>query len=281
MRMAIKAIAVDIDGTLTNDEKRITVRTKEALHKAQRRGVRVVLASGRPAQGLRALAAELELAHHDGLMVSYNGAHVEDARTGEVLFDMSLPAELVRPLIRHLRQFDVIPWVTEGRFLFVEDAYREDIYHRGKPVNIIKYERDACDLLVQEIENLEDVAHRPQNKVLVAGTDTYLAQHWQDMYAPFEDDLAGMFTADYFFEFMAPGVSKGVALAGALPKLGIAAEEVVAFGDAQNDLTMLEWVGTGVAMDNATDEVKAIADMVTASNNEDGIALALEKLLDL
>ncbi len=74
---------------------------------------------------------------------------------------------------------------------------------------------------------------------------------------------------------MAPGIDKGRALAGALPKLGIDASEVIAFGDGQNDVSMLRWAGTGVAMGNAVDEAKAAADMVTASNNEDGIALAL------
>ncbi len=277
--MAIKVIAVDIDGTLTNDEKKITPRTKEALLAAQRAGIRVVIASGRPSQGLRALGSELELEKHHGMLVSFNGAHVEDAQTGEVLFDQPIPHDLLKPLLDHVRQFDVIPWVTEGRVLYVEDAYPGDIYYRGEPINIIKHERDACNLLVQEVGNLDERIEFPQDKVLLAGTDTYLAEHWQEIAAPFEGKLAAMFTADFFFEFMAPGVSKGNALAGAMPKLGIDPSEVVTFGDAQNDLSMITWAGTGVAMGNATDEVKAAADMITLSNNEDGIAVALEQLL--
>lgn len=88
-----------------------------------------------------------------------------------------------------------------------------------------------------------------------------------------------MFTAEFYFEFMARDITKAHALAGALPKLGIDASEVIAFGDGQNDAAMLTWAGTGVAMGNAVDEVKAIADRVTASNNDDGIALVLEELL--
>lgn len=278
--MAVKAIALDIDGTLTNDEKRITPRTREALLAAEHAGIRLVLASGRPAQGLRALADELELSRFDGLLVSYNGAHVERAQTGEVLFQRTLPQECVVPLLEHLRAFDVIPWVTEGRVLYVEDAYRCEIFHRGRAMNIVKYERDACGLLVHEVESLEALCvQHPQSKVLVAGTDIYLAQHWEQMAAPFQDKLSCMFTADFFFEFMATGVSKGAALAGALPALGIEAADVVAFGDAQNDVTMLTWAGVGVAMGNATSEARAAADMVTATNNEDGIAIALEQLL--
>ena len=99
------------------------------------------------------------------------------------------------------------------------------------------------------------------------------------MHEPFTDTLSGMFTSVFYFEFMAPGINKGNALAGSLPKIGIDASEVIAFGDAQNDISMLEWAGIGVAMGNATDAAKAAADEVTASNNEDGIALALDKFL--
>lgn len=277
--MAIKAIALDIDGTLTNDKKEITPRTRAALMDAQHAGIRVILASGRPVQGLHALSHELELEKHGGLVVAYNGAHVVNAETGDVLFDQPMDVETMHALLNHLRQFDVIPWVTEGKYLYVEDAYRCTIKHKGEPVNIVKYERDACDLKIQEVDDLREVCNHPQDKILTAGTDTYLQEHWREMYAPFTDTLSGMFTADFYFEYMAPGVDKAHALAGALPKLGIDASETVAFGDGQNDKGMIAWAGVGVAMANAIEETKAVADMVTASNNEDGIALALEKLL--
>ncbi len=277
--MAIKAIALDIDGTLTNDEKVVTPCTKEALFAAQRAGIRLILASGRPVQGLRALARELELDRYHGLLVAYNGAHVVDAESDEVLFDQPMEPAVMRELLDHLRSFDVIPWVTEGEYLYVEDAYRCMISHRGRERNIVKYERDACDLKIREVHDLAEVLDRPQDKILTAATDTYLAAHADEMYAPFRDRLSGMFTADFYFEFMAPGINKAHALAGALPKLGIDAAEVVAFGDGQNDAAMIAWAGTGVAMANAIDETKAVADMVTASNNEDGVAVALEQLL--
>lgn len=88
-----------------------------------------------------------------------------------------------------------------------------------------------------------------------------------------------MFTADFYFEFTAQGIDKARALSVALPERGIDPSELVAFGDGQNDIPMLRLAGVGVAMANATDEVKGAADMVTLSNNEDGIAAALENLL--
>lgn len=277
--MAIKAIALDIDGTLTNDEKVVTARTRGALLAAQRSGVRLILSSGRPIQGLRALAAELDLPANGGLLVAFNGAHVVDARTDEVLFDQPMDPSALASLVGHMREFDVIPWITEGSRLYVERGMRHVITYRGEPLDIVEYERKMCDLELHEVDDLLEVCGTPQDKLLCASEPEYLQQHWRAMYGPFTDELSGMFTADFYFEFMAPGIDKGRALAGALPKLGIDASEVIAFGDGQNDVSMLRWAGTGVAMGNAVDEVKAAADMVTASNNEDGIALALAEFL--
>lgn len=275
VHMAIKAIALDIDGTLTNDEKIITPRTKRALLNAQDAGVKLILSSGRPVQGLRAIASELELDAHDGLLVAFNGAHVVDAGADEVLYDQPIEVDVMRSLVEHVRSFDVIPWITQGARLYVERGSRHVITYRGEPFDIVEYERRMCDLELHEVDDLLEVCGTPQDKLLCASEPEYLQQHWRAMYGPFTDELSGMFTADFYFEFMAPGIDKGRALAAALPKLGIDASEVIAFGDGQNDVSMLRWAGTGVAMGNAVDEAKAAADMVTASNNEDGIALAL------
>lgn len=277
--MGIKAIALDIDGTLTNDNKVITERTREALLAAQGEGVKLILSSGRPIQGLRALAAELSLDSNDGLLVAFNGAHVVDAQTDEVLYDQPLPASVLRELIVHLRDFDVIPWVTEGDHLCLQRGCRHEIIYRGAPFDAVDYECRICDLGWTEVDDLREVCTRPQDKLLVASEPEYLQEHWREMYEPFKDSLSGMFTADFYYEFMAPGISKGNALAGALSKLGIDASEVIAFGDAENDISMLSWAGTGVAMGNATAAVKAIADYVTLSNNDDGIAVALAEFL--
>lgn len=277
--MAIKALAFDIDGTLTNDHKIVTPRTKEAVMRAQEAGVTVILASGRPAFGLKALAHELALDRHHGLLVSFNGACVVDAATDEVLFDRAMTPDEVQAVLAHIKGFDVIPMITHGDELLVENVFVDPILHRGKPLNIIKYESRACNLLVREVRSLAEFCRGPENKILTAGTDTYLQDHWREMYEPFRATLSGMFTADFYFEFTARGIDKGQALAGALPKRGIEASELAAFGDSQNDLAMIRYAGTGVAMGNATDEIKEAADMICGTNNEDGIADALEKLL--
>lgn len=232
--------------------------------------------------GLHALAQELDLQNHDGLLVAFNGAHVVDAQTDEVLFDQAMPADELHRLIDHLRNFDVIPMISLGRDLHVEDSYHCMItLPDGLQKNIVKYERDACDLKIREVESLHEVVDTyPVDKLLTAGDPTYLQAHYEEMYAPFTQTLSGMFTADWYFEYTAARYrTKPDALEGALPTSGIECSEVVSFAHGQNDKSMIEWAGTGVAMGNAVDEVKAVAQMVTANNNEDGIAVALDKLL--
>lgn len=277
--MAVKAIALDIDGTLTNDRKVVTPRTKAALLAAQDAGIKLILSSGRPVQGLRAIASELALSEHDGLLVAFNGAHVVDAQTDEVFYDQPIDTDTMRELIEHVRGFDVIPWITRGKELFVERSSRHVIRYRGEDLDIVEHECRMCDLVPCEVDDLLEVCATSQDKLLCAAEPEYLQDRWRAMAEPFGARLSAMFTADFYFEFMAPGVDKGRALAGALPKLGIDASEVVAFGDGQNDVSMIKWAGVGVAMGNAIDEAKAAADMVTASNNEDGVALALDEIL--
>lgn len=278
--MAIKAIALDIDGTLTNDEKRITPRTREALLAAQETGIKLILASGRPAQGLKALGAELELPTHGGIYAAFGGASVESAETGECYFSQAIPSGELRRLIEHLKSFDLVMWFNEGRNLYLTDAFAGMIHDgNGELFNVIKYERDACDLRIVEIDDLLERADNPQCKLLTAADPDYLQAHYEEMSAPFKDTLAASFTAPFYYEFMAPGVDKAHALECALGHLGISASEVVAFGDSNNDASMLAWAGTGVAMGNAVDETKAAANMVTLDNNHDGIAEALTRLL--
>lgn len=277
--MAIKAIALDIDGTLTNDDKKITPRTREALLAAQASGIRLILASGRPERGLRAYARELDLERNHGMLVAFNGALVIDAQSNEVLFDEPMSAEDCCAVIDHMRDFDVTPWIVEGDQMYVEQGMPHMILHNGESMDIVEFERYHLDLVLNEVPSLTEFCTRPQEKLLVAGTDTYLQEHWREMSAPFEDRLSSMFTADFYYEFMAPGIDKSVGLRHALPKCGIEPSELVAFGDGQNDVAMLSLAGTGVAMGNAVEEAKSVSDMVTGNNNEDGIAQALEKLL--
>lgn len=278
MAQNIRAILLDIDGTLTNDDKVITPRTREALLKCQEKGVVLVLASGRTANGLSRYAADLDLAHHGGVLVCYNGAKSLNCETDQVYFEQSMTVEQGKRVLEHMKQFDVAPVIDHGEYMYVNDCFFT-IERNGETWYILEYEAHSNNYKLCEKHDLAAFADWRINKILNAGQPEYLQQVAEEMAAPFEGELSSMFTAPYYFEFTPLGVDKVRALKDTFEALGISPDEVMSFGDAQNDLTMIKWAKIGVAMGNAVDAVKAEADYVTGTNNEDGIADALEALV--
>lgn len=278
--MAIKAILLDIDGTLTNSKKEITPETLTALKNAQDRGIRLVLASGRPAKGLSRYGDLLDMWMHHGLFVCYNGARVIDCESKEILVDVTIKQELVTAVLEHMKKFDVIPIVTYGDYMVVEDVYHCMVKNGDQDFNVVQYESRMNNYRLMEVEDLAKFTNFPVNKILTAGDSDYLQAHWQEMREPFKDTLSCMFTSNFYYEYTSLGIDKGASLTTAMAKLGIKPEECIAFGDAENDIPMLEYAGIGVAMGNARDAVKEIADEVTLSNEEDGIAHSLYRHIE-
>ena len=274
-----KVIIMDIDGTLTNEDKIISENTKNKLKELQSQGAVLVLASGRPTRGLMQFAKELEMDKHNGLLVSFNGARVTDCETGNILFDQTMTVDTCKAVLNHMKNFDVIPMVYKGEYLHVTDVYNNIVHAYGRELNIIHYESRLCNYKLCEVDDLEEFADFPMNKILTAGEPDYLQENYKKMMEPFKDSLNCVFTADMYFEFTEKGIDKANALHCALTPLGYTKEDMIAFGDAQNDKTMLEYAGIGVAMGNATQEIKDIADYITLSNNDDGIVHALNELL--
>ncbi|MEY8355539.1 HAD-IIB family hydrolase [Lachnospiraceae bacterium 54-53] len=129
------------------------------------------------------------------------------------------------------------------------------------------------------MDDLAAFADYPLNKILTAGDAIYLREHYKEMMEPFKDTLSCMFTAPVYFEFTARGIDKAKALEAVLNPMGYRRDEVIAFGDGQNDITMIQYAGVGVAMDNAVEELKEAADEITLSNEDDGIAVSLCKYI--
>lgn len=275
--MAVKVIIMDIDGTLVKDKKEITPKTKEVLLKAQEQGALLVLASGRPTSGLRKLAAELQMDKHHGLFVCFNGSKVIDCQSDEVLFNQAMSVEDSKAVLEHLKNFKARPMFDKGEYMYVNDVFDNYITYKGKPFNVMQYESRGNNYILCEKRDLAAFVDFEINKILTYGDPEYLQAHYQEMMAPFKDRLNCMFTGDFYFEYTAKGIDKAKALDSAIIPMGYTKDEMIAFGDAQNDKTMIEYVGCGVAMANASDDLKAVADEITLSNNDDGIAESLLK----
>lgn len=276
--MSIKVIIMDVDGTLTNGKKVITPKTKEALLKAEKVGAILILASGRPTSGLLDIAKELEMDKHHGLLVAYNGSKVLDCETMELLFNQTMSVEEGKAVLEHMKKFDrVCPMIDKGEYMYVTDVYDNMITWKGKPFDVIQYESRGGKFKLCEVDDLAAFADFPLNKILTTSDPEYLQAHYQEMMEPFKDSLSCMFTGDFYFEFTAQGIDKAKALDTVLIPMGYTREEMIAFGDGHNDASMVKYAGIGVAMANAVQDLKDIADEVTLSNEEDGIAASLYK----
>ena len=274
----IKAIVMDVDGTLTNGKKQITEKTKEVLLKSQSKGIKLILASGRPTTGLIGFAKELEMDKNNGLLVSFNGSKVVDCETFEELFNEPMSIEEGKAVLEHMKKFEVRPMVDKGEYMLVNNVFDNKIYARnGQEINIIEYESRGGNYKLCEIDDLAEYIDYPLNKILTAGQPDYLKEHYREMMEPFKDKLSCMFTADFYFEFTAKGIDKAKALETVLKPMGINEDEILSFGDGQNDLSIIKYAGIGVAMENAVDELKEQADEITLSNEDDGIAYSLLK----
>lgn len=279
--MDITAIVLDIDGTLLNDDKQLTAKTKAALIDAQKKGIKVILASGRPTSGMLKFVDELHMDQFDGLIVSYNGALVLDVSSQKELFSQPLSIENSKSILDHLKSFDVKPMIAKDEYMYVNNVFDGilDLGDSGGLFNIIEYESRGGNFQLCEKEDLAAFVDFPLHKILVAAQPEYLQENWEKILAPFEQSVSGMFSAPMYFEFTDKGIDKANALEQTLKPLGIHKEHIVSFGDGHNDLSLINYAGMGIAMGNAVAELKETADKITASNNEDGIAVALAELL--
>lgn len=271
---------MDVDGTLTNGQKVITSKTKEALMKAEESGAILVLASGRPTSGLLDIARELEMDKHHGLLVSYNGSKVIDCETMETLFNQALSVEEGKAVLEHMKKFQKVrPMIDKGEYMYVNNVYDNMIQFNGAPFDVIQYESRGGKFKLCEQEDLAEFVDFPLNKILTTSDPEYLQEHYQEMMEPFKETLSCMFTGPFYFEFTAKGIDKAKALDTVLIPMGYKKEEMIAFGDGHNDASMVKYAGIGVAMENAVQDLKDIADEVTLSNEEDGIAVSLYKYM--
>lgn len=257
-------IATDIDGTLLDPADRVTARTAAVLARLVPCGVGLVLVTGRPPRWIPPVVAQVGVA---GLTVCANGAVIYDAAADRVVSAHTLDAATLVDIAAAVS--DVLP----GAGLAVERIGIAGEHFMAEPG--YRHAWVGSDHTLQARAELFDM---PAVKMLVR--DPALAS---DVMVAALAPVIGS-AADLTFshpgglvEISAPGVTKATGLAEVAASVGVAAADVVAFGDMPNDLEMLRWAGLGVAMGNAHPLLREVADEVTATNAEDGLALVLER----
>lgn len=267
--MDYKLIALDLDGTLNNDKKEITPKTQQALIHAQEQGIIVALASARPVPGLYKDMRTLELEKHQGILMAYNGGKILTAKGKKVLYEKAFPRDLAIKVLHHLEQYPVTPIIDDGTQFYVTD---KDGYQ-------VAHECWNNQMTCTEVPSLTEFLDFDLVKILMSIQPEQLPEVLKEIGQPFEKELVFVRTAPFYIEAVPKGINKGEGLRHICERLHISPEETIAFGDAENDLEMIQFAGHGVAMGNACDALKEAADEVTLSNNEDGIAHSLEQLL--
>ncbi|MCQ2217694.1 MAG: Cof-type HAD-IIB family hydrolase [Paludibacteraceae bacterium] len=267
--MSYKVLVLDIDGTLTNSKKKITANTKNALLNAQKKGVKVVLASGRPTQGIKPFADELELARFGGYVLSFNGAVVTNYETKEEIYRKELPMEEVSSLYDASKKYGLPILSYQGDDIVTEIV--DDEY--------VEIEARINQMPVRKVDNFVETVVDPVPKCLMVGEGDYLAKVEKEVNAAFGDRLNVYRSEPFFLEIMPQNIDKAYSLGKLLAHLGMSKEDMIACGDGFNDLSMIKYAGLGVAMGNAQPIVKEHADYVTLTNDEDGVASVVNEFI--
>ena len=259
-----KAVAMDLDDTLLTTDLQISAGTKRILMKCQKEGMHIILASGRPIYAIEKHARELELEKYGGYIVGFNGAAVKDCKAQRLIMQKNLPKEYIRTLYELS--------VKNGVFIhtYVGD---EIITPQNNPYTEI--EGKLTGMSIRETENFLKSVDREVVKVLMLENPEYLKMVYEKLSTVLGNELSLTISKPYFLEIMDKGIEKSAALLHICNKIGMKKEQLIAFGDSYNDLSMLTTAGLGIAMGNAQIDIKKQADYVTDGNDEDGIANAL------
>lgn len=265
-----KLIAIDMDGTLLNDQHQIPEKVKQTLNEAKQRGIKIVLCSGRPIHGMEPYIKELNLNQEGDYAIAYNGALVQDTSTKKAIVEISLHHHDLEKLYKlslelktSIHFFDTEALYTPNQNISkytVMESYLNNI-----PLNYRQVEDIPVDTLIPKIMFID----QPEN----------LNRVIQALPSELNEQYTIVQSAPFFLEFVHSETSKGFAVKKLAEKLGIEQAEIMTIGDNGNDLSMIEYAGCGVAMGNAIPAIKAAADFETLTNNENGVAHAIETLV--
>ncbi len=274
MEHRIKMIGLDLDGTLLTDKKELTSRTRKTLAKAIQRGITVLAATGRPWMGVPE-----ELRNFPGIRyaLTSNGARVIDTSNSKVLIEHLIEPGPAKRALEVCGKYDTLQEIYfDGQGYAQADKIKwVERYHKNP--NMWEYMRKTR-IPVNDIYALLEQENRGLDKVQALFADMEERKKaWEELSR--EDDLELVGSLGYNIEINARGVNKGTALLELGRLLGIRREEIMACGDGDNDTVMLREAGFGVAMGNAGDETKEAADYITLTNEEEGVAHAIEKFV--
>ncbi len=267
--MEKKILALDIDGTLTNSKKEITANTLDKIMEIQEQGHIVAIASGRPLPGIRKIADLLKLNQYGGYVLAFNGGRIVDYKTGNVIYQAVLDNQVVKEIYDYA--------VDENAGMV---TYEGDVVITGTRIDAyMAMEARLNHMEIRRIDNFKEYIDFPLNKCLMTAEEKKAAQMEEELKGIYGNKVNIFRSEPFFVEIMPPEVHKASSLEKLLGIVDVPVENLIACGDGYNDLTMIAYAGVGVAMGNAQQSVKAHADYVTLSNDEDGLVPVINKFI--
>lgn len=267
--MNYKMLVLDIDDTLLNSERHITPKTFQALIEWQQSGRHLVLASGRPTPSLLDVAKQLHMTQYNAYVISFNGAVITRLSDEQPIFSQTIDIAEQPQIIDYLQTngLSVLTYTDDHRILI------------DKPNAFSDVESELTGLETLYNSTMIQQLATPRLKFIGVGDDNIVKQLDSQLNGHFGTATYVTTSKPFFLEFMHRDVSKGDSIKRLCQHLNVSLDEVIACGDGNNDLTMIETAGLGVAMANATPLLKNAADVITRSNDEDGIAEIIAQYL--
>ncbi len=260
-------LVLDLDDTLLSDDYSISTKNKEMLMKAQELGVFVVLASGRPTAAMMPFAEELELGKYGSFIISFNGALITNIKNNETIFERCLTKEEIHSLHSFSTEHNVhiLTYLNSEVVSETESEYIDiELKITGMNHNKVPCFKSAVNASAVKCIMLEEPGY-------LKTVESKLKEA--------RPNLSVAISKPFFLEVMPHGIDKAASIKILADRLGIKQQEIIAVGNAGNDLSMVEYAGLGVWVDNVAPELRHKADVVVASNNNHGVAEVVERFI--
>ncbi|MBP6182718.1 Cof-type HAD-IIB family hydrolase [Flavobacterium sp.] len=263
--MKYKMLVLDMDDTLLTDDHTVSNENREMLRQAKEMGVYVVLASGRPTPAMIDYAKDLELL--DSYMISFNGAVITDLKADKIIFEQTLTQEQIHELYDYsLKSKTHIITYLDGKIVSETDS------------EYIEIEKNITGLEHNKVLSFKDEVKSAAIKCILLEDPSYLKEVEKDLRAAMPH-LSVCMSKPFFLEVAQNGIDKGASIKFLAEKLNILQSEIIAVGNAGNDLTMIEYAGLGVWVDNVDPELRDKGDVIVASNNNHGVAEVVRRFI--
>lgn len=285
-----KLAAIDLDGTMLNQYGVVTQETKEAIERAQQKGIKIIIASGRPIDSIKTITKEIK---SEKYFIAGNGAIIYDIAKDEIIYENTLKKQKVLDIIKICEENSIYYNIYTEKEMIAKSLQCNVLYYHKENLN--KAEKDKTHISI--MENIYDYIKNTDDKILKITVCDSTQSIFNSIIRKLKEideievlDVSHMSRKTirqgteeipieyYYTEISAKNVDKWNAIEFLKEKMEISTEEIIAIGDNMNDKKMIENAGLGVAMEQSTPRIKEIADKITASNDKDGVAQLLDSL---